>query len=286
MLPYSTGLITDSTCDIPEDLIERYEILVVPQIILWGREQLRDRVDIKPKEFYRRLALERELPTTSQVTLADLDKAFRTAKEKGAREILVVTISSAMSGTYQTARNAAEQMDIPVHVVDSKGPTMSLGWQALAAARVRAAGGDIQAMIAKMDQVRCKLVQQVSLDTLTYLRRGGRIGNAAWLAGTLLNIKPLVRINHQTGLVEASDRARTRRKALELLVEKFFEEIEPGKPLRMAVLHGNAPDEAGELAERIRHEFSPVELIVNITGPVLGLHTGPRALALCGYTEE
>jgi DegV family protein with EDD domain len=141
-------------------------------------------------------------------------------------------------------------------------------------------------MIAKTDQVRRKLVQQVSLDTLNYLRRGGRIGNAAWFAGTLLNIKPLVRINHQTGLVEPCDRARTRRKALELLLEKFFEEIEPGKPLRVAVLHGNAPDEAGELADRIRQEFSPVELIVNITGPVLGLHTGPRALALCGYTEE
>jgi DegV family protein with EDD domain len=137
-----------------------------------------------------------------------------------------------------------------------------------------------------MNQVRRKLVLYVSLDTLDYLHRGGRVGGAAWLTGMLLNIKPLLYIDHRSGLVEASDRVRTRRKSVELMYERFFDGIDTGKALRVAVMHGDAPDEARALANRIQQEFSPAELLVNMTGPVLGIHTGPRALALCGYTED
>ena len=282
----SIALITDSTCDIPSDLLEKYEIIVVPQVILWGGQVLRDRVDIQPEAFYRRLSSDRQFPTTSQPAIIDFVQAYRTAVERGAREIVMVTVSGAMSGTCQVAQAAARQAEAPVHVIDSKGPTMSLGWQVLAAARIRAVGGDAQAMIEKMNCVRSKLVQFVCLDTLEYLHRGGRIGGAAWLAGMLLNIKPLLYIDHNTGLVEASDRVRTRSKSLELLYERFREGIEAGKALRIAVMHGDAPYEARALAERVQREMSPVELLVNTTGPVLGIHTGPRALALCGYTEE
>jgi DegV family protein with EDD domain len=282
----SIALVTDSTCDIPSDLLEKYEIIVVPQVILWGGQTLRDRVDLQPEAFYRRLMTDRQHPTTSQPAIQDFVQAYRKGVERGAQEILVVTVSGAMSGTCQIAQTAAQEVGTPVHVIDPKGPTMSLGWQVLAAARVRAVGGDAQAMIEKMNQVRRKLVQFVCLDTLEYLHRGGRIGGAAWLAGMLLNIKPLLYIDHGTGLVEASDRVRTRRKSVELLYERFFERIDTGKVLRVAVLHGDAPDEARALVERIQREISPAELLVNVTGPVLGIHTGPRALALCGYTED
>ena len=285
-MSYPIALITDSTCDIPAALLEKYEISVIPQVILWGKEVLHDRIDIQPDAFYRRLGNERQMPSTSQPAIPEFVQAYEAAVHRGAQEIVIATVSSAMSGTYQVACRSAEMVSVPVYVIDSKGPTMSLGWQVLAAARVRAAGGDVRAMLAKMEQVRRKLVQIVSLDTVEYLHRGGRIGNAAWLAGMLLSIKPLVSINHRTGMVEACDRARTRRKAIELLYEHFFEGIERGKSLRVAVLHGNALDEARELIERIRREQSPVELLTNITGPALGIHTGPRALALCGYTEE
>jgi DegV family protein with EDD domain len=198
----------------------------------------------------------------------------------------MMTVSSAMSGTYQLAEQVGKQMDVPVHVVDSKGPTMSLGWQVLAAARIRELGGGAAKMIAAADSVRAKLVQIVCLDTLEYLHRGGRIGNATRFIGSLLDIKPLVQINHRTGLVESSGQARTRKKSIEVLVSRFFEQLALDKPKRVAVLHGNALFEAQALAEQIRNKFHPVELLVNITGPVLGIHTGPRALALCGYTEE
>ena len=163
---------------------------------------------------------------------------------------------------------------------------MSLGWQVLAAARAREEGLTAEEMIARADTVRGKLVQIVCLDTLEYLHRGGRIGSAQRFIGGLLDIKPLVQINHETGLVEACGQARTRRKSIELLLERFFGELDTGKPMHVAVLHGNAPDEAAALAERIRTTYAPKELLVNITGPVLGVNTGPGALALCGYTDD
>ncbi|HEY9153131.1 MAG TPA: DegV family protein, partial [Anaerolineales bacterium] len=136
------------------------------------------------------------------------------------------------------------------------------------------------------DRVREKLVQIVCLDTLEYLHRGGRIGTATKFLGSLLDIKPLVQINHRTGIVEPSGQARTRRKSIDVLIERFFEQIEKGRPIHVAVLHGNALDEAQVIAERIRQTYAPKELLINITGPVLGINTGPRALALCGYTEQ
>ena len=282
----STALITDSTCDLPQALIDQYGITVIPQVVVWGKEILRDRVDLGPEDFYQRLEKDPVWPTSTQPSPLEFEKVYRSAISNGATEIVMLTVSSAMSGTFQLASQVGKQMDVPVHVVDSKGPTMSLGWQVLAAARIRELGGSAARMIEAAGKVRQKLIQIVCLDTLEYLHRGGRIGNATRFIGTLLDIKPLVQINHKTGLVEPCGQARTRKKSIETLLSRFFEQLAPDKPKRVAVLHGNALPEAIALAERIKTEFKPLELLINITGPVLGIHTGPRALALCGYTEE
>ena len=282
----SIALITDSTCDIPQTLINQYGITVIPQIVVWGDTLLRDRVDISPEEFYRRLDKESLKPTSTQPGPDDFKKTYREAIDRGAREIVILTVSSRMSGTYDLAEQVGGQMEVPVYVIDSKGPTMSLGWQVLAAARCREEGGSALEMVAAAARVRSKLVQIVCLDTLEYLQRGGRIGMATRLIGTLLKLKPLVQINHESGLVEASGQARTRRRSIGTLEERFFDRIDMDEPLHIAVLHGNAPAEAKELAEHIQQEYAPKELLINITGPVLGIHTGPRALALCGYTEN
>jgi DegV family protein with EDD domain len=280
------ALITDSTCDIPQTMIDQYGITVIPEFVVWGDQILRDRVDLTPEAFYERLEHDPIWPTTTLPSPSDFEKAYQEAISGGAQEIVMMTVSSAMSGTFQLAEQVGRQMNVPVHVVDSRGPTFSLGWQVLAAARIREMGGNAVKMIAAADKVREKLVQIVCLDTLEYLHRGGRIGSATRFIGGLLDIKPLVQINHKTGLVESCGQARTRKKSIETLLSRFFDQLAPAKPKRVAVLHGNALPEALALADRIKREFKPVELLVNITGPVLGIHTGPRALALCGYTEE
>ena len=281
-----TALITDSTCDIPQAMIDQYGITVIPLGVVWGNELFHDRVDLTPEEFYQRLETDQVWPTSTLPSPVDLEKIYRDAISDGAKEIVVMTVSGAMSGTFQLADQVGKQMDVPVHVIDSKGPTMSLGWQVLAAARIRELGGSAAKMIAAAAEVREKLVQIVCLDTLEYLHRGGRIGNATRFIGGLLDIKPLVEINHKTGLVEFCGQARTRKKSIDSLMGHFFEKFGREKPIRVAVLHGNALPEAQVLAERIKKEYNPLELLVNITGPVLGIHTGPRALALCGYTED
>jgi DegV family protein with EDD domain len=197
---------------------------------------------------------------------------------------LVITISSAMSGTYQSALNAADMVDFPVRVLDSKSNSMSLGWQVLAAARVREGGGSVEEMIEAADQARSSMVFLITLNTLEYLHKGGRIGGASRFIGNLLNLKPQISVNHQTGEVEAGRRSRTRKKSLADLFDDFCSSINPGTGLRVAVLHNAAQEEAREIASRIESELKPQELIVSIVSPVLGVHTGPGAVAICGYT--
>lgn len=280
------SILTDSTCDIPEKLVNQYDIQILPQYILWGDEVYQDRVNLTPMDFYTRFTNDPQKPTSSQVTVPDFSAAIDEAKSKGARAVIILTISSAMSGTNQAAHNAAEKSSVPVTVIDAKGPTMSLGWQVLAAARARDEGSGVDEIVEKVKKVRQKLVQLVGMESLEHLEYGGRIGDAAKWVGTLLNVKPVVSINHETGRVEPAGLLRTHKGMIKMLVKKFIEKLGPGKKFRVAVLHGNALEEAQKLAKRIVEELNPVELIINMTGPVLGINTGPGALALCGYAED
>ena len=286
MAQHTIAIITDSTCDLPSELVEKHGITIIPQVIIWGDRLYRDRVDLQPIDFYQRLAVDPQYPSSSQPGIQDFVDAYVSAASQGAQSIIMLTVSSAMSGTYQLALNAARLVKTPVTVVDSKGPTMTLGWQVLAAARARAAGADVPQILAHVEAVRRQLTQLVAMQSLEYLQKGGRIGGAVKWLGALLQVKPLVAINHQTGLVEPVGLARTHKGLVDLLCTKFFERLAVGNGLHIAVLHGNVPQEAEALAERIRKEYQPVELIINITGPVLGINTGPGALALCGYREE
>jgi DegV family protein with EDD domain len=280
------AIITDSTCDIPDELIDQHGIIVIPQIVVWGEQQLRDRIELQPADFYKRLMTDPQRPQSSLPNMKDIQEALQQAQEGGAAEIIVLTVSSAMSGTYGLVQHVAQEMNIPVSMVDSRGPTMSLGWQVLAAARARDAGAGLQAILEEVRRVRENLAQFVAMESLEYLQRGGRIGGAVKWVGSVLNIKPLVSINHRTGMVEPAAMARTKKGLVELLYGKFFEKLSGGRNLHIAVLHGNAFEAAKELAVRIQAEYKPLELLVNMTGPVLGINTGPGALALCGYAED
>ncbi len=277
------AIITDSTCDIPQTLINQYQIHVVPQLIIWGDDQYRDRIDLLPQAFYERLSVDPQRPTTSQASAADFGKAIADVVKEGAEAAIILTVSSAMSGTYQMAKKAADAASIPVEVVDSKGPTMSLGWQVLAGARARDAGRSMEAILLEVKKVRESLVQYVAMESLEYLQTGGRIGDAVRWVGTMLKVKPLVSINHESGRVQPVTLTRTHKALVRNLRSRFTAHFEGKSNVHVAVLHGNVLAEAQSLAEEIRQVFDPTELLINITGPVLGINTGPGALALCGY---
>lgn len=280
------AIITDSTNNLPAEFIAQYEITVVPLTLVIDGQSYLDGVDIQAEDFYKRLSSEKIHPTTSQPAPGDFLNAYLAAKADGAEQIVVLTISSAMSGTIESARMAAKNIDIPVTIIDSKSNTMGLGWQVLACARARETGLDVNAIVAAVDTVREHLHLHVMLDTLEYLFKGGRIAGAAKLVNNVLKIKPQIRVNHATGSVEPIDISRTRAKAIESLYSAFIKKLDLTKPLRIAILHNDALEEVKLLAEKIIAELKPIELIIAITSPVLGVHTGPQAIALAGYSES
>ncbi len=282
---HKIGIITDSTSDIPAELAEQLGIIIVPQVIVWSGETYKDRIDMQPEEFYQRLATDPVMPTTSQASTQDFAEYYELARQQGAEELVVLTLSSALSGTYQSAQNAAELCPIPVHLWDTKNATMGEGWQVVAAARARAQGADVQGILAAADFVRSRIAVYVYLDTIEYLHRGGRIGNAVNFIGMMLNIKPLVLVSSKSGIVEPIGIARTSSKGVDQVYRKFFEAVDPSRPMHITVLHGHAPVEAEKLAERVRKEYPSAELYFSVTCPVIGVHTGPGALGLCGYSE-
>lgn len=286
-MPFRTALIVDSTSDLPLPLIEQYEIIRVPLYVIWGADELKDGIDLTAADFYNRLTTDPIHPKTTQPTPQDFASAYEEARKSGAEEIVIITLSSELSGTHNSALQAKESAEIPVHIHDSRTTSMSLGWQVLAAARLREQGATAQSMIEAADYVRRNSATMLTVDTLEYLHKGGRIGNASKLIGTALNIKPRLYVDHLgSGKVELGDRTRTRKKAIEALYSGFFEALDTSRPLRIAITHGNTLEEAEALAERIEREYRPVELIINMTSPVVGVHTGPGTIALCGMSEK
>lgn len=282
-MTHQIALITDSTCDLPAAWIQQYQISVVPLTIIFGSQQYLDGVDLQAEAFYQRLLTDKTHPTTSQPSPEQFLAAYRQAAEQGAQEILVITISSAMSGTIESARRAAQESPIPVQILDGRSNSMGIGWQVIAAARAREAGGGLAEMLSAAERVRAGLAYYITLDTIDYLAKGGRIAGAARLLNSVLQIKPIIYVNHEKGAVGASLPARSRKSAIDAMYKEFFKHVSSGLPLHITVLHNAALPEAQALAERVQAEYAPQELIISIVSPVLGVHTGPRALALCGY---
>lgn len=279
------AIITDSTCDLPADWINQYAITVIPMTVIFGEDQYLDGVQISAVEFYERILNDPVHPTTSQPAPEVFLAAYKTAEAAGAEEIIVMVISSAMSGTYNAAMQAAQQIDIPVHVHDSRNNSMGLGWQVMAAARSREKSGDTVAMLTAAEKVRERMVYTISLDTIEYLAKGGRIGSAVKLLESILKIKPLIYVRPDTGTVAPGIPARSRKAALEGLYREFFKHIDTKSRMHITVLHNNAESEALAIEAKIRQDFQPEELFVTIVTPTLGVHTGPRAVALCGYSD-
>ena len=279
------AIVTDSTCDLPPEWREKYDVTIIPLTIVFGEEQLLDGVDISATEFYERLVSDTTHPTTSQPTPNDVVKVFESARDKGAEAIFCILISSAMSGTYASAEQAAKDFTIPVEMFDSRNNSMGLGWQIMAAARAREDGGGLKEMTAAAAKVRDKMVYHILLDTIEYLSKGGRIGEAVKLVDSVLQVKPIVTVKPESGTVGLGLPARSRKVGLKNLYKNFFRKVGAEKNLHIAILHNNVPETAEQIAERVRAEYDPTELIIQTVSPILGVHTGPRAVALCGYSE-
>ncbi len=271
------ALITDSTSDLPPAIARERQIHVAPLYIIWGQDSLRDGVDITPEQFYRRLAIDPVLPTTSQPTPADFADLYRqTHASSDAEGVLVLTISADLSGTYASAVQARDMVDFPVEVVDLRSVTLGTAMPVLQVADARDQGASLQEAAALARSLANRTHIYFTLDTLEYLHKGGRIGGAKRLIGTAFNIKPVLQIAN--GRVEAKESIRTRKRALSRLVELFEETVDPTKTLYVGLLHGQAPADADWLEAEIKARWQPAQLIKAQVGAVIGVHTGPGAV--------
>jgi fatty acid kinase fatty acid binding subunit len=268
-------VVTDSACDLPDDLIERHGIEVVPLTIRFGNEELIDRKELSTDEFWRRLADSDVLPETSAPSAGAFEGAFRRLIEDGATGIICVNLSSKLSATMQSAQVAAQavQADCPVVVIDSLMVSMGLGSLCLTAAQRAADGDSLDSIVANVTDRRNRSKLYGALDTLEFLKKGGRVGNARALLGTMLAIKPVLEV--RDGVVEEAGKVRTRSKALRLLAER----VKEGPFENLAVLHGNAPD-LDELLDLLEPLASRDQIVVGQIGPVIGTHAGPRVIGV------
>ena len=277
------AIVTDSSANLPAELIEKYGIHIVPLKIAFGERVFRDGVDITPEEFYRMLRETDDPPVTSQPSPGEFEELYaRLAPE--AEAIVSIHISGGLSGTISSALAAREAMPtLPIHVVDSRTTSIALGFIVLEAAQVAAAGGTPDEVLAKAREMIPKVTIYGVLDTLEYLRRGGRIGRAASLLGSMLRIKPIFYLND--GVVDALEKPRTKARAVRRMVEIMAERV-GAEPVRVAVLHADVPDEAERLREEVASRFRCLEepLVVELT-PVLGAHAGPGVLGLAYYAK-
>ena len=280
-----TVLITDSTNDLPAEMLEVHHIGVVPLTIVWNKNQYLDGVDLKKADFYAKFATDSGQPSTLPPTPQNFIDAYNAAASRGATKIVVMTMSSAMSGTFENARTAAMGYKLPITVVDSKSTSMGMGFQLLAMAKIAEADGSIAEMVQAAARVRESMEFRVTLDTLDYMIKGGRVTGMAKRLGNILKLKPQLRFNLDSGAVDPGDITASRPKAIEALYNSFTKKFRNSKKLHVAVVHNLSEDEAQQLVDRISKEFDIAEISIRMISPVLGTHSGPKALGLCGYAE-
>lgn len=272
------ALVTDSTTYLPKEYLDKYGIRVSPAVVIWSGEELMDGVDILPEEFYTRLQTAREMPGTSQATPAAMKEIFDELLAEG-YDILGIFIAQKLSGMYASAIQAVAMLpNENIEVIDSVTASMGAGWPILKAAQAAAEG----AGLAECKAIAEKALENVGIvlmvDTLKFLHRGGRIGGAQRFLGTALKLKPILELVN--GEFVGLERVRTRRKALNRLVELLEERIGNRSPVHLAVLHANAQDVAQDLLEKTVARIKPVEAIITDVSPAVGAHMGPGTVGL------
>ena len=278
------AIVTDSTAYIPNALQQQLNITVVPLTLIWGEESYEDGVDMMPDDFYKRMENSKVIPTTSQATIASMKNAFERLLAEG-QDVLGIFISSKLSGTVESAMQAREMLpkgQDRIAILDSLATTMALGWPVLTAARAAEAGESLVECQKLAEKARDQTGVMFVVETLEYLRRGGRIGGAQAMLGTILNIKPLLEL--QDGRIESVEKIRTKGKALSRMLDLVEEKVAGRTPIRLATVHANAEAEALTLLETARQRFNPIESLHSPLSPVIGTHAGPGTVALAFMT--
>jgi DegV family protein with EDD domain len=275
----SIALVTDSTSDIPADLVEQYSISVVPNILVINGQSLEDGKGISREEFYNRMPDMKSLPTTATASPGVYMNLYEKLLKGGATYVLSVHASGTLSGIINAASSAAESFGGQVRVFDSASVTLGLGFQVLMAAEAALRGGTIDVLLTLLNDLRKRARVFAMLDTLEYVRRSGRVSWARARLGNLLHLKPFVELRE--GIVYSLGETRTRRKGIEQLRKFLFDQ---GQLERLAILHTNAEADARQFLDEIDINLQTPPLVVNVT-TIIGTHVGPNGLGFAAVVK-
>lgn len=271
------GLVTDSTADLPIAAYEEKSVVMVPLVVRFGDEVFKDWVEISPSDFFARMTGSDVLPKTSQPSVADFLAAYEGLGD--CDHVISIHISSELSGTLQSAQIAAQSSPVPVTVVDSRLCTIALGLVVLAVAELRDQGLDVESLLAETRKLCGSVKPILAVSTLKYLQLGGRIGKAQALAGSLLNIKPLISLDD--GVVTAVAKVKGSRRVFDEMVEFVLEGFDPSRPIHVILAHATAPEKIETLKVRMEEAgVRPASLIETEIGSVIGTYVGPEAFGV------
>jgi DegV family protein with EDD domain len=277
-------IVTDSTCDLPEELVAEHGIHVVPIHIQFGAETYRDGQTIDKPTFYRRVEQDGLLPKTSQPPPGDFVRLYQ-AIAGPADEILSIHVTGKLSGTFNSAQLAAEALAdrIKVHVFDSWAGSAGLGFMCLDAARMAEAGKSAREILKRLESTRPQVNHLFTMANLKFAEMSGRVNKLQAALASLLNVKPIVRA--EGGLMEVAEQVRTRKKAIARVITMARERVGEAK-VNLAVIHAQAPDEAAELLEQARRTLKVGEVFVHDLALSLAVHFGPGTLAVVTYPAD
>ena len=274
-MPMKIRVVTDSACDLPDDIVEKYGIEIVPLTIRFGEEEFVDRFELGVEAFYDKLATSDTLPETAAPAPGKFQQAYEKLADDGAEAIICVNISSGLSATMESAQQAAKAVAgrVQVRVVDSQQVSGAIGRLCIEAAEAATAGTDLDTIVADLEEKVPRTHVFGALNTLENLKKGGRIGNAQALLGNMLAIKPILEV--RAGIVEEAAKQRTRKKALQWLRDKVVND--PVEDLM--VLNGLATD-IDEFIDMLAPKYRREDLITGVIGPVIGTHAGPGVIGI------
>lgn len=281
------AIVTDSTCDLREQELADLNVRRVPLYVHFQGETYRDWIEITPLELIRGIEAGADTPTTSQPTPEDFADAYREAVEAGADAILVVTISQTLSGTYQSATLAAKDAPVPVTVFDTRNASIGHAMLLRRAAAMRAAGRSVDEIVAALEALREEMLLVFTVGTLEFLQKGGRIGRASALVGSLLNIKPLLGLDD--GVVTAAGRARGAKKARKEMVQRLVDhrEAHPEGDLLVSFIHIENVSDAEGLRDALTEAgLTFTDVGTYEMGAVIGVHVGPGTYGYYAAIDE
>ncbi|GMR99746.1 DegV family protein [Enterococcus faecium] len=273
------AILVDSGTDVPEELIKKYEMYMIPLKIIYKDQVYTDKIDITSEEIYQRLP--EEIPGTSLPDGESITEIFEQIKKDGYEKVLAVTISSGLSGTYNVVRLIAQQQEeLEAYVLDTKNIGIGAGFSAIQAAKWLEEGVEWDQLISNLNELVERTKVFFNVATLEYLQKGGRIGLVASIVGTALKINPIISCNEE-GIYYTVGKARGRKKSLDKTVAYVKEKIGNAKVFNLAVAHGDAKEEAIEMEARLKREFPQAnQIYFGQISPALVVHTGPGLLGV------